>query len=67
MLGSTNTETARANWTTVPGRRTTITYNADGKPTKETNYDVDGTTVIYAVNYTYNADGKPVEIYCTAN
>lgn len=67
MLGSTNTETARANWTTVPGRKTTLTYNADGKPVKETYYDTDGTTIIFAVNYVYNADGKPVEINCTEN
>ena len=66
MLGNTNTNDTRANWTTVPGRRVELTVNASGEYTKEVYIDENGDTV-FAVNYTYNADGKVIQISCTAN
>lgn len=67
MLGAKYTESARANWTVIPGREIQYTYNNDGKLTKETYYDTDGTTVLYAVNYTYNDAEKIIRQYCTVN
>jgi len=67
MLGAKYTESARANWTVIPGRETIITYNSDNKPVKETYFDTDGSTVVFAINYEYNEVGKISRIYCTQN
>lgn len=64
MLGNTNTNDTRANWTTVPGRRVNLTRNANKKVIKETYLDVSGNT-IFAVNYDYDQDGNVSSIYCT--
>lgn len=64
MIAGVNTESARANWATVPGRQVALTVNAAGQYTKETYTDENG-NVVFAVNYTYNADGKVILITCT--
>lgn len=64
MIAGVNTETTRANWTTVPGRRIVFTLNANNQYEKETYYDENG-DIVFVVNYSYNAAGKCIEITCT--
>ena len=65
MRAGVNTEITRDNWATVPGRKTQLTNNAAGKPTKITY--LEGSTVIFAQYFTYDADGNVTEIECKAS
>lgn len=64
MIAGVNTETTRAEWTTVPGRSIQQTYNANGDPVTIT-YLSNGTAV-FIQNLTYDANGNCTEIECVA-
>jgi hypothetical protein len=62
MIGNIYTEAARANWTTVPGRKVNGVYDEKGNPTKLSFSE--NNTVVYAQYFTYDENGNATTIEC---
>lgn len=62
MIGNQYTDTARANWATVPGRRIDMVNNSSGNPT--TIIFSENGNVVYAQYLTYDANQNVTTVEC---
>lgn len=63
MIGNIYTDAARANWATVPGRKTTMEWTGSNA-TKVTFWDND--TIVFVQYITYDENDNPTIVECKA-